>query len=102
PSRATRAPAPSPSPTLFRSHTRRGGLARRGARGGSSGGGVPAARLGERDREDSAIAVDDVVAEEERDLETRFFYGDALCLTGGRDRKSTRLNSSHQIISYVV
>ncbi len=53
--------------------------------GGDGGGaldarGVPTARLGERDGEDGAVAVNHVEAEDERDFETRAFDGDALQL----------------------
>src|SRR5947208_6967535 len=36
------------------------------------------------------------------ELRRRFVDGPVLRIPGGGDRKSTRLNSSHQIISYAV
>ncbi len=44
------------------------------------GGGVERRRLAERDREDGSHPMDDVVAEEERDVQPRFLDGDALHL----------------------
>ena len=41
---------------------------------------IPARRLGERYREDRTDPVDDVVAEEERDVQPRLLDGDALQL----------------------
>ncbi len=53
-------------------------LRRRDPRGTLHRGGVPATRLAQRDREDRAIAVDHVEAEQDRDLRGRLLDGDAL------------------------
>src|SRR4029077_20938618 len=48
-------------------HAGRRGLERRDLRGAGSGSRVPTARLGERNREDDAVPVDDVETEQQRD-----------------------------------
>src|SRR5258708_26240967 len=52
-------------------------------------------RLAEQGRERAEF-------EKVRGLYARVEAGDALFIPKGTDRKSTRLNSSHQIISYAV
>src|SRR2546427_6607385 len=71
---------------------------------------VPGRRLPERDREDRAVAVNHIQAQEQRDMQPRLGDREALGvvrrLGAGQvqkpDRKSTRLNSSHSQISYAV
>src|SRR5258708_31929704 len=74
-----------PYTTLFRSHTARAESPERGARAAT-----PARTTGDRGRRQEYAGWSSAQ------------YRSRFCKASREDRKSTRLNSSHQIISYAV